>query len=213
MDIALEMFVEQSLRFVLCVLCMEWLGKAQEQLRPPWIRQCEDCGEAFRDFSVWVTLALWASFSAREAHIYIVLHGDTSPCSAVRHLGEKTWKRLSLANLDFEILGFLCLQKPFWGQSREIWKLNLRESQALYCYNCHWQFNTMNKILLLLVCFIFLDHLLQGYIRITRLSEKELDLESWCVCSYLLGIICRHRYLDKSDASVEAGELLVLTGN
>lgn len=37
---------------VLCVVGVEWLGKAQEQLSPPWIRQCGDCGEAFRDFRV-----------------------------------------------------------------------------------------------------------------------------------------------------------------
>lgn len=53
MGIALEVFVERSLRFG--VLGVEWLGKAQEQLRPLWIRQCGDCGEAFRDFSVEVT--------------------------------------------------------------------------------------------------------------------------------------------------------------
>lgn len=42
----------------------------------------------------------------------------------------------------------------------------------------------------------------------------ELDLENWCcVCSYLLDIICKHRYLGKSDASVEAGEHLVLSRN
>lgn len=132
----------------------------------------------------------------------------------MRHLGEKIWKRLSLANLDFEILGFLCLQKPFWGQRVEIQKINLRESQALYCYNCHWQFNTMN----ILLCYWFVSSFwtiwCRGYSRITHLNEKELDLESWCgVCSYVLGTMCRHRYLGKSDASVEAGEHLVLSRN
>lgn len=71
----------------------------------------------------------------------------------------------------------------------------------------------MNKLLLLLICFIFLDHLLQG-IHQNNTHLKELDLENWCgVCSYLLDIICKHRYLGKSDASVEAGEHLVLSRN
>lgn len=34
------------------VLGMEQLGKAHEQLSPPWVGQCGDCGEVFRDFSV-----------------------------------------------------------------------------------------------------------------------------------------------------------------
>lgn len=37
----------------------------------------------------------------------------------------------------------------------------------------------MNKLLLLLICFIFLDHLLQGiHQNNTHLNENELDLES-----------------------------------